>query len=226
MEAVTLPVQTADDVARLVRALGKHRYVAGRAIYIHALAADLGGDSELETWARATLADPELDAASRDERLLRRATEEELALVLLAHWGTDPGPRTRLAERLAELELEVPDSEPFDADAEEDMHPLLVDAGWELIPLSELDPERHKGAIAAFSDPLWFESAKFEEENAIPKPAYLQELPALGPVELLRGCPAGELAAELVLWTAGEPTYQDYVLRGVFRAAKLTSPDV
>jgi hypothetical protein len=221
MEAVSLPVQTADDVARLVRALGKHRYVAGRAIFIHALAADLGGDTELERWARATLADPDVDAASRDERLLRRATEDELATVLLAYWGADDAPRARLAERLAELDLAVPESEPFDEEAEEDLHPLLVDAGWELFPLSELDPERHKGAIAAFSDPLWFESAKFEEENAIPKPAYLQELPAIGPVELLRGCPEGTLATELVLWTSGEPTYQDYVLRGVFRAAKL-----
>lgn len=221
MEAFPLPVRTADDAARLVRALGKHRYVGGRVILVHALAADLGDDSELGRWAAGVLADPDVDAASRDERLTRQASEEDLARILLAYWGEDATARTRLAERLAKLELPVGDGEPFDEANEEDIHPLLVDAGWELLPLAALDPERHRGAIAAFSDPLWFESARFEEENAIPKTAHLQELPALGPVELLRGADGGSLTAELVLWIGGDETYQDYVLRGALRAAKL-----
>ena len=74
------------------------------------------------------------------------------------------------------------------------MHPLLVDAGWELLPLAQLDPERHRGAMSAFGDGLSFESARFEEETAIPPLSHLYELPAIGPVELLQGVdPAGLL---------------------------------
>ena len=51
------------------------------------------------------------------------------------------------------------------------MFPVLVDAGWELLPLSARSiPERHKGAIGAFEDALAFDVAKFEEENALPPP--------------------------------------------------------
>lgn len=219
MLAFPLPLRTADDAARLVRALGKHRYVAGRVILIHALAADLGDDSELAQWAAGVLADDRIDPASRDERLTRQASEDELARLLLAYWGDDDSHRQRLADRLAALALDVGEYEPFDERVEDDIHPVLVDAGWELLPLAELDAERHKGAIAAFGDSIHFESARFEEENAIPKITHLQELPALGPVELLRG--AGALDEELVLWMNGDETYQDYVVRGALKAAKL-----
>lgn len=221
MEPFSLPVRTADDAARVVRALGKHRYVGGRVIAIHALCADLGDDSELSRWARGVLADESIDAASRDERLYRASSEDDLANVLLAYWGEDASARDRLAERLAKLDLADSGAEPFDERVEEDIHPLLVDAGWELLPLASLDAERHKGAIAAYGDPLWFESARFEEDNAIPKIAHLQELPALGPAELLRGSREGKIEEELILWTSGDPVYQDYVLRGVLKVSKL-----
>ena len=105
------------------------------------------------------------------------------------------------------------------------MHPLLVDAGRELLPIGSLDAERHRGAIAAFGDELTFDSARFEEETAIPPVATLCELPAIGPAELLRGADDdGCLAAPLVVWAQGNETYVDYVVRGVRRAAKL--PDL
>jgi hypothetical protein len=34
----------------------------------------------------------------------------------------------------------------------------------------------------------------------------------------------GEVRAPFVLWTSGNETYVDYVLRGVLRAAKLVDP--
>ena len=217
-----LPVTTVDEALRLVRALGKHRYVASRGIYVHALVADLGDDSELSAWAREVLSNDDIDPASRDERLMRPASEEELARILGAFWGADPSPRQRLQAALARLELPVEDeAAPFDEALEEDMHPVLIDAGWELVPLRELDAERHRGAMEAFGESILFESARFEEENAIPPPASLQELPALGPVELLRGAEGGMLKDDLVLWCEGNETYLDYVMRGVLRAAKL-----
>jgi hypothetical protein len=51
---------------------------------------------------------------------------------------------------------------------------------------------------------------------------HLQELPALGLAELLRGVDAdGELVEPFVLWTDGDEVYQDYLLRGVLKAAKI-----
>jgi hypothetical protein len=115
---------------------------------------------------------------------------------------------------------------PFDEGAEEGMHPLLVDAGWELCPLSALDPERHKGAITAFGDELAFASAVFEEETAIPRVPALLELPALGPTELLQGADdEGNLVEPLVVWAQGNETYLDYLIRGIRRAARLPERD-
>jgi hypothetical protein len=227
-----LPLSTAGSAIRLVRALGAHRYVAGRLIVVHALAFDAvhppGSDTplvEAVAWAAKVLADPDIDAASKDERLFRAASPDEVTTVLEAFWT--PGKRAdevheRLMTRLESLELDVGTHPPFDADVEDDVHPCLIDAGWELHPLASLDPEKHRGAIEAFDEPILFEAARFEEENAIPPLRYLQELPAFGPVELLRGVdPDGNLLEPLVLWTEGNDVYQDYVLRGALRAAKV-----
>jgi hypothetical protein len=227
-----LPVSTAVEATRLVRALGAHRYVAGRLVLVHALAfdaLDLQGASpslaEAIAWARSVLASPDVDAASKDDRLYRAASADEVAGVLEGFWT----PAThadlvheRLMNRLEALELDLGTHPPFDEGAEDDLHPCLVDAGWELHPLAALDPERHKGAILAFDEPILFEAARFEEENALPPIRQLQELPAFGPVELLRGVdPDGNLIEPLVLWTDGNDVYQDYVLRGALRAAKV-----
>jgi hypothetical protein len=221
-------VTSVEEALRLVRALGAHRYVAGRMLLVHAFAAE-AGEGDVASWAARVLgAKGILDLASRDERLWRRCNEAEVASVLAAFWT--PGEardraRQRLRERLAACDLAVPGGVPFDEAAEDGMHPLLVDAGWELVPLAALDPERHRGAIAAFGEPIAFESARFEEETAIPPPVTLLELPALGPVEFLTGADDdGALAEPLVVWAEGDETYVDYVIRGVRRAARL-SPD-
>lgn len=230
MEARDLPVADADQAARVVRALGSHRYVAGRLHMVHAFVFAAASDGEPElalagAWARATLADPSLDAGSRDERLWRASTEAEIALALLAFWSA--GERSEAVRARLRIALEAAGISP-DADRaawttpEEDIFPLLIDAGWELHPLAKLDPERHKGAIASFGEPILFDAARFEEESRQEPPAYLQELSAMGPAELLYAVDErGQLHEPLVLWSEGAATYHDYVVRGVLRAAKL-----
>jgi hypothetical protein len=229
MTPYSLDVSRVDRALRTIRALGSHRYVAGRLHLLHAFALAAvpddaeGALAEARPWAERTLKDPKVDPASRDEALWRPSTDAELRALLAAFWT--PGPRAAAAhdallDLLERYDLRLEPRAAFDADDEGDIHPLLVDAGWELLPLSALDPVRHAGAIAAFDTPLALASAAFEEETAIPSMANLYELPAMGPVELLRGVDAdGVLSDELVVWAQGHPTYIDYVLRGVRRAA-------
>lgn len=226
MEAHVLPARDATDVGNLVRALGGHRYVAGRLILIHAAAFhSVVSDAltDAQSWAAGILSASEIDASSRDERLWRRSTEKEVAAVLEGFWGAGgDAARAKLTSWLEAADLPVGDGTPFDEAAEEDIHPLLIDAGWELLPLAALDRERHKGALDAFGDTILFDAARFEEENVEPPHAHLAELAAFGPVEILRGAnAAGLLTEDLMLWTEGNATYHDYVLRGVLRAAKL-----
>jgi hypothetical protein len=233
MRAIPLAASSVDEALRVVRALGSHRYVAGRLHLVHAFALAVAPGTRTELaeasrWAREMLAAVP-DPASRDEALWRRSTDAEVAAVLDLFWT--PGDaalaaRRALEARLTTHGLAVPEHDPFDEQAEDEMHPLLIDAGWELLPLAELDPARHRGALTAFGDALAFECARFEEETAIPATRHLYELPALGPVELLRGADdSGALAAPLVAWADGDATYLDYVMRGVRRAAKLPERD-
>ncbi len=233
MKAFDLAAQTVDEVARVVRALGKHRYVAGRLHLVHAFVFEAAaaapepaaGLRPRIAWAQQILADETIEVDSRDPRLWAPATDEEVALALEAFWR--PGAPAdqaslQLMARLLSCGLEVPATEPFDERVEDEMHPLLIDAGWELVPLAALDPERHGGAIAAFGERIDYDVARFEEESSYEPVTYLQELPAMGPAELLRGADGdGELTTPLTVWTLGNPTYHDYVLRGVARAAKL-----
>jgi hypothetical protein len=234
MLALPLLTRGVEDALRVVRALGSHRYVAGRLHLVHAFALaalpdEAGVLGEACAWARCVLADPSIDAVSRDESLWRSVTDAELVETLSAFWvrGTrSRGACDRLRTLLDGYELTIGDHQPFDESAEDRIHPLLIDAGWELLPLAALHSERHRGAMAAFGDELSFESARFEEETAIPPVAHLVELPAFGALELLLGVDdAGMLAAPLVVWGEGNAIYLDYVARGVRRAARLPDAD-
>lgn len=227
MIARPLPARTPEEVARLVRALGSHRYVAGRLILVHAFVFEAtAGIEELReasSWAADVLATSAIDLSSRDPRLHRAATERETAAALATLWGDDEASaraRDTLQSRLRAIDAPL---EPalFDESREDELFPVLVDAGWELLTLAELGPTRHRGAIDAFGDELAFEAAKHEEQTATDPTPHLHELPALGPAELLTGSAHGILRAPLVLWTSGNETYGDYVVRGVLRAAKL-----
>lgn len=218
MEGRELDITRVDDVLKAVKALGAHRYVAARKHMVHALV--LVG-SERDEWARGVLANEDIDAASRDERLWRACTEAEVCDVLRRFWGEESERvRHELADRLEQLELPLPRADAFDASGEEDIHPMLVDAGWELLPLRELHPERHKGLLDWYEDRTHLENARFEEENAIPPLVHLQELPAIGPRELLFGAAHGELVSPLVVWCAGDPVYHDYILSGVMKIVR------
>ncbi len=237
MEGRELTAGTGDEAIRAVRALGSHRYVAGRLHLVHAFAiraashAEGAALQEASAWADAVLSDETIDRDSKDERLYRSVTEAELLAVLRAFWTPSPN-RGAVHDALGELldaigRVDVAAALgariPFADDAEEEMFPVLVDAGWELLPLARLDPERHAGAMRAYGDdPVLFETAKFVEEHGDPPRDYLFELPAMGEVELLDATDdEGALVEPLVVWWSGDETYCDYVLRGVSRAAKL-----
>lgn len=212
-----LPVGNVDGALAVVRAMGKHRYVAGRTHFVHALAA-----CDCFDWARDVIDDDAIDKASRDERLVRRASEEELCAVL--DWFWNESTRERAADTLFArldafgVDVRVP-PDPFDED--DDAFPVMIDAGFELLGLAELDSERHRGAIESFGERIRYDVARFEEEEHLPRVTHLQELPIIGVSELVRGAERGELAWPLALWLSGNETYQDYVIRGVLRAAKL-----
>jgi hypothetical protein len=222
--------RTGEDLLRFVRALGQHRYVASRLHLVHAFAVEAAGTgdpalADAAAWAKRALGSPAIDLTSKDERLQRRATDAELCAVLGAFWGKgSEQARARLRDRLAAVDATPAPYEnpPFDEAAEEAMFPVLIDAGWELLPLTHLDLERHRGAIQSFDD---FEVARFEEESAVPPIVTLHELPLLGAVELLHAFDpeAGTTRAPFVLWQQGHQTYLEYVLRGILRASKLST---
>lgn len=220
--------RTSEELLRFVSALGKHRYVASRLHLVHAFAFEAAADSSLadaKAWAEDVLGSGAIDVASKDERLYRRASDAELVAVLTAFWGEHGSDaHAHLRARLAAIDaLADEDALPFDETREDDVFPVLIDAGWELFPLAQLDPTRHRGAIQCFDD---FEVARFEEENAAVPVVTLHELPVLGGTELLAAFDAsGCTRAPFVLWQEGHPTYLDYVLRGVLRAAKLEGAD-
>lgn len=228
-----IPARTGEELVRFVRALGQHRYVASRLHLVHLFAIEAASKStgdpalaDAATWARDLRALGDLDVASKDERLHRRATDAELASVLHAFWAAPSAPAAHelLALRLEAVgvRLASPPPLPFEEAREEDVFPVLVDAGWELVPLAKLDPERHKGAISAFED---FEVARFEDESAVPPVVPLHELPVLGAPELLAAFDEDDhgVRAPFVLWQTGHEAYLDYVLRGALRAAKLAA---
>ncbi|MEI7894822.1 MAG: hypothetical protein WCI05_17125, partial [Myxococcales bacterium] len=120
MTPFELPTVSVEATLRFVRALGTHRYVAGRLHMIHAFVFEaLGDEAAGRAWASTVL--ETVDIASRDERLWRRSTDAELLAVLDGFWT--PGARSERAREallglLERAELELPDTMPFDDDAE------------------------------------------------------------------------------------------------------------
>jgi len=227
MHGEDLPIVNAEEFLRVVKALGGHRYVDGSLHLIHAFAYEAAGPREgLEEgyeWATSLLQSGEVDPNSRDPRLFRSSSSSELHGVLAAFLpaGTHHA-RERLRSKLSTIDSS-PSRTPFDERAEADMFPLLIDAGWQLLPLAKLDHERHKGAILAFGEEIAFESARFEEENALPERIALHELPAFGAAELLESTDAeGDLRYPIPLFSEGNDIYLDYILRGVLKIAKIT----
>ncbi len=207
--------------------MGRHRYLSDADLRLHfvidrALARVEGGPFEDATSAfgRLVAENADLDLGSRDPRLWRAASADEIARVFELLWARAPEgneARRRLEEVLREVGLVELDHPPFESDVDEPPHPELVLLDWVFLPVDELDAERHRGALRAMEDS--------GDEVDPSEPVYV-EGPTLSEVELLRGCPRGTLPNDPVFWADGPYSYVDYVFRGVGKAAKLVEGPV
>lgn len=224
MLAWSFAARMVDEVARLLRALGKNRYVREVDHRVHwavdAALVDLPAFAEhAHAFEARRRNEPDLELGSRDPRLWRPASVDEVIAVLTAFWG--PGEEAdaraeRLADALLAAGIEVPEREPFEADPDEPPFPELVLLDWVYFAVDELDAEQHAGALAALE-------AAGEPVEAPSEPVYV-EGPSIGPAELTLGAPHGVLDDDLLVWADGPYAYVDYVLRGASKAAKLLDP--
>ncbi len=225
MLAWSFSARTIDEIERLLRALGKHRYVREVDHRIHwsvdrALAELPAFAPHAAAFAARAARDKNLEIASRDPSLWRAATADDIVAVLRAFWT--PGEaaeryKKALRRALAETGLPPATHEPFEASADEPPHPELVLVDWELFPVDELDADRHRGALEAMEE-------AGEEVNAS-APVY-QEGPILAAPELCEGAPDGELCEDFFVWSDGPYSYSAYVFRGAAKVAKLAEPPV
>jgi hypothetical protein len=221
----TFAASLVDEVARLLRAMEKHRYLLEVDHRLH-FSVDIALSDKPHFLAHATKftalceKNPDLNRASRDPRLWRKATSEEVIDVLTAFWGpsdeAEPR-RERLFDLFKEIGLPIGDHEPFESDPERPPFPELVMLDWTLLPVDQLDTEKHAGALAALET---------ETDDYQPSEPIYQEGPAITIVELCDGAPFGILAEDISFWSEGPYAYADYVFRGVSKAAKLEEPPV
>jgi hypothetical protein len=225
MLAWSFAARTADEVAALLRALGRHRYVREADLRLHfavdrALSADPTFGPRAAAFEARRKREPELDLRSRDPSLWRPAPIEEVVAALTAFWTPDAAglaARERLLDVLEELDLADAEHEPFASSAEEPPHPELILLDWVLLPVDELDADRHAGALTALEE-------SGEEIN--PSAVIYQEATVLSAAELVLGAPNGALVEDFVVWSDGPYPYADYVFRGASKVAKLVEPPV
>ena len=223
MLAWAFSAKTASEVAALLRALGRHRYVRDVEHELHwtidAALADVAPFApEAAAYEAERRSDASLDPASYDDRNWRRASIDDVTAALTAFWSPeDDGKRARdrLRKLLDDLALPLAEHSPFEGDPESPSHPALIRLSWTLFAVCDLDPERHAGAIAAM------EAAGEEVDPSAPID---HEGPELGPRELLDGAPRGVLVADFLVWADGPVSYSDYVFRGASKVAKLPDP--
>jgi hypothetical protein len=225
MYAWSFAARTVDEVERLLRALGKHRYVREADHRLHftldEAMADVAPFAEQHAAFRRRLAaDASLDVSSRDPRLWRPAGLDEIFAVLAAFWAPTPAAGAvpeRLRRALEATGLPPAEHAPFTCPPDSPPHPELVLLDWELLPVGDLDPERHAGALAAMED---------SGDEAHPTAPIYQEGPILALPELVAGAPNGVLTEDFLIWSDGPYAYADYVFRGAAKAAKLLEPPI
>jgi hypothetical protein len=225
MLAWSFAARTPDEVGRLVRALGRHRYLREADLRVHFLIdRALSGAPEFARHADAFQArlrgEPELDLRSRDPSLWRPASADEVVAALTTFWTPDEAglrAHERLLDGLEELDLMGAERDPFASSPEEPPHPELLLLDWVLLPVDELDTDRHAGALSALEE-------SGEELN--PSAPIYQEATALSAAELVLGAPNGVLADDFLVWSEGPYPYADYVFRGASKAARLVEPPV
>jgi hypothetical protein len=214
--------RTVDELARLLRALGKHRYLMDTDLRLHwsvdaALADRESFFEHAMAFNQRRAEQPELELGSRDPALWRPASVDQVIEALGCFWDPELGPDAglRLQAALRTEGVAAADHEPFGSDADEVPHPELVLLDWVLLPVDQLDTERHAGALRAM---------EVAEEEVNPSEPIYVEGPTIAEPELLAGAPRGVLPDDLVWWADGAYSYCDYVFRGVARSAKLLDP--
>lgn len=225
MFAWSFAARTPDEVGRLVRALGRHRYLREADLRLHFLVdralADLPDFARQAAAFEARLGrEPDLDPRSREPSLWRPASVDEIVVALTTLWTPDETglrARERLVDALEELDLAGGDHAPFTSSPEEPPHPELVLLDWVLLPVDELDADRHAGALATLEE---------SGEEIDPSAPVYQEATAISAAELVLGAPNGVLADDFLIWSDGPYPYADYVFRGASKGAKLVEPPV
>lgn len=225
MTSWSFAVRMIDELARLLRSMEKHRYLKEVDHRLHwavdrALSDVPGFNAHAAAFQRTAETDPSLHLGSRDPRLWRPISVEEVVSVLTAFWG--PGEaaierRGRLVELFDAHGLPLPSHAPFETNPEAPPFPELLELNWVLKPIDELDAERHAGVLTALEG---------STEDIQPSQPVYQEGPAFTVVEMCDGAPLGILAEDFVIWSEGPYEYADYVFRGVSKAAKLEDPPV
>lgn len=225
MLAWTFAARMIDEVAQLLRCVGKHRYLKETDLRLHWAVDE--ALRELPAFSEAAARfdalckrEPELRKNSRDPRLWRSATAEEVIAVLTAFWNPSDEAieyRSALVRTLQESELPIAEHAPFASDPESPPFPELILLDWVFLPVDELDTERHAGVLAALED---------AGEEVHPSEAVFVEGPAFTVVELCDGAPLGILEDDLFLWADGPYAYLDYVFRGISKIAKLVEPPI
>lgn len=226
MVAWSFAAKTLDELGRLLRALGKHRYVEEVDHRIHWMVDAALSDHPLFAVHAAAFEarrarEPALDVASRDPSLWRPAPLDEIMAALSAFWSETPAAvarHERLRELIVQAGLPLPEHAPFQASPESPPHPELLQLDWVLLAIDELDAERHQGALDAM--------AEQGEEVTHPSAPIYQEGPTIALPELRDGMLGGELVEEWLVWSEAPHSYADYVFRGASRAAKLDEPPV
>src|SRR5689334_4948509 len=157
MLAWSFSARTLDEVASLLRAMGRHRYVRETSHAIHwsvdqALADRPPFAARAAAFQARRAREPGLDITSRDPSLWAYADTEVIIEALTVFW-TNGDASAKASERLRQIletsELGIAAHEPFSTDPEEPPHPELILLDWEFFPIVDLDPERHEGAIRA-----------------------------------------------------------------------------
>jgi hypothetical protein len=225
MLAWSFSARTLDEVAALLRAMGRHRYVRETSHAIH-WSVDQALSDRAPFAARAAAfqarrdREADLDVTSRDPSLWAYADTEVIIEALAAFWTKGDQAdqaKDRLRRILEQAELGPADHAPFRADPEEPPHPELIFLDWEFFPIDELDAERHEGALRALE--------LAAEEVDVSAPVY-QEGVCIAYPELAHGAPQGVLPTDFLVWSDGPYRYVDYVFRGVAKAARLVDPPV
>lgn len=223
MYAWSFAARTAEEVARLIRALGRHRYLHEADLRLHftvdrALAAHPLFAPHAAAFDERRRRERGLDPGSREPSLWRPASFDEIITALTIFWTPDDAgdeASDRLVTELEAFGLDHAQHEPFTSPPEEPPFPELMLLDWVLLPVDQLDAERHAGALAALED-------SGDEVNAS-LPIYQETTPIAAP-ELVMGASNGVLVSDFVIWSEGPYAYADYVFRGAAKAAKLVDP--